>query len=63
MKEIFYHSPNVTQRKSNLSVHSRNRSKFGNKCLRSHWAYIWNSLHESIKSTKLQNKSKDFLKK
>ena len=31
MKEVFYHTPNLTLRKGNLYVHSRITVKFGNK--------------------------------
>ena len=31
MKEIFHYSPNVTQKKHNLYIHTQNTTKFGNK--------------------------------
>ena len=51
MKEIFHCSPNVTQKKHNLYIHTQNTTKFGNKNLRVFGANIWNTLPEYIKST------------
>ena len=34
IKDIFHYSPNVTRKKHNLSIHTQNTIKFGNKSLR-----------------------------
>ena len=53
MKDIFHNSPNVTHKKHDLSIHTQNITKFGNKSLRAFVAHIWNTLPEYIKSTAL----------
>ena len=63
MKEMFYRFPKLTHRKNTLYVHSRNTVKFGNKSVKLHGAYIWNSVPENIISTKSPDKVKDFMKK
>ena len=40
MKDIFHYSPNVTNKKHNLYIHTWNTTKFGNKCLRGFGAHI-----------------------
>ena len=62
MKDIFHYCQNKSHKKHNLHVHSRNTSRYGNKCLRVLGAHIWNSLPENIKSTDSVYKLKNFLK-
>ena len=57
MKEIFCLCPNLTHKKDNLYVHSRNTAKPRNKSLRSLGTHIWNSLPENIEYVvSLQNR-------
>ena len=50
MKEIFYRSPNLTNRKENHYVHSWHTIKFGSKNIRPLAAHKWNSQLENIKN-------------
>ena len=62
MKDIFHYCQNKSHKKHNLHVHSRNTSRYGNKCLRVLGAHIWNSLPENIKCTDSVYELKNFLK-
>ena len=62
MKDIFHYSPNVTHKKHNLYIHTKNTTKFGNKSLRAFGASIWNRLPQYIKSTTSLLKLKQFTK-
>ena len=43
VKYIFHYSPNVTNKKHNLYIHTQNTTKFGIKSLRAFSANIWNT--------------------
>ena len=62
MKEIFYLFPHETDKKYNLFVHSRNKTKYGNHSLRVLGPHIWNSLPEEIKKLSLLNAFKNYIK-
>ena len=62
MTDIFHYCQNVSHKKHNLHVHSRNTSRYGNNSLCVLGAHIWNSLPENIKSTDSVYKRKNSLK-
>ena len=62
MKEIFYLFPHETDKKYNLFVHSRNKTKYGNHSLRVLGPHIWNSLPEEIKKLSSLNAFKNYIK-
>ena len=61
VKEIFYCSPNATQRKNNF-VDSHLKQSILEKNLRLYRIHIWKPLPENLKSITLLHKFKDFMK-
>ena len=55
-------SPNLTNKKHNLYLHTQNTTRFGIKSLRAFGASIWNTLPEHIKATTFLLKFEKFIK-